>query len=450
MTTQQPKRGTQFLLLAGVFLLGGVVMILLAALLLNINTRQVEGAISPARIVEIADNEMDPAVWGQNFPSQYDSFMKTQIDNMPTKYGGSEPINKLEKYPVLRRLWGGYPFSVDFNEERGHFYSLIDQRETARNRVENADGSITYKQPGACANCHAGEAPILIAEMGWEKFNGTPYAQINDRLEHGGTCNDCHDPKTMQLRITRPAFANAMAARGIDISNATRQEMRTYVCAQCHVEYYFAGENKVLTFPWLNGTNIDEIDQYYTNIGFSDWKHAETGAPMIKIQHPEFELYTTSIHYKSGVSCADCHMPYVREGSLKVTDHWIRSPIHNINNACQTCHKQDETALLERVSIIQDRTALLLRSAEEALTDAIDAIKVAKEAGITDEELKDALWLHRRAQMRWDFIFSENSTGFHSSQESARILADAANLARQAQIAAIKLTPPEKVEARAQ
>lgn len=450
MTTQQPKRSTQFLLLTGAFLLGGVVMILLAALLLNINTRQVEGAISPARIVEIADNEMDPAVWGQNFSSQYDSFMKTQIDNMPTKYGGSEPINKLEKYPVLKRLWGGYPFSVDFNEERGHFYALIDQRETARNRVENADGSITYKQPGACANCHAGEAPILIAEMGWEKFNGTPYAQINDRLEHGGTCNDCHNPQTMQLRISRPAFVNAMAARGIDISNATRQEMRTYVCAQCHVEYYFAGENKVLTFPWLNGTNIDEIDQYYTDIGFKDWTHAETGAPMIKIQHPEFELYTTSIHYKSGVSCADCHMPYVREGSLKVTDHWIRSPIHNINNACQTCHKQDEKALLERVSIIQDRTALLLRSAEEALTDAIDAIKVAKEAGITDEELKDALWLHRRAQMRWDFIFSENSTGFHSSQEAARILADAANLARQAQIAAIKLTPPQKVEARAE
>ncbi len=450
MTTQPPKRSTQFLLLAGAFLLGGIVMILLAALLLNINTRQVEGAISPARIVEIADNEMDPAVWGQNFPSQYDSFMKTQIDNMPTKYGGSEPINKLEKYPVLKRLWGGYPFSVDFNEEGGHYYALIDQKETARNRVENPDGSITYKQPGACANCHAGEAPILIAEMGWEKFNGTPYAQIHERLEHGGTCNDCHDPQTMQLRITRPAFANAMAARGIDISNATRQEMRTYVCAQCHVEYYFAGENKVLTFPWLNGTNIDEIDQYYTDIGFSDWKHAETGAPMIKIQHPEFELYTTSIHYKSGVSCADCHMPYVREGSLKVTDHWIRSPIHNINNACQTCHKQDEKALLERVSIIQDRTALLLRSAEEALTDAIDAIKVAKEAGITDEELKDALWLHRRAQMRWDFVFSENSTGFHSSQESARILADAANLARQAQIAAIKLTPPPKVEARAE
>ncbi len=450
MSAQTPKRSTQFFLLTGAFLLGGAVMVGIALLLLNINTRQVEGAVSPARIVEIAENELDAAVWGQNFPRQYDSFMKTRIDTMPTKYGGSEPINKLEKYPVLRRLWGGMPFSVDFNEERGHYYALIDQKETARNRVVKEDGSITYKQPGACINCHAGEAPVLIAELGWEKFNGTPYAELADRLHHGGTCNDCHDPKTMQLRISRPAFTNAMAARGIDISTATRQEMRTYVCAQCHVEYYFAGEQKILTFPWLNGTNIDEIDQYYTDIGFKDWTHAETGAPMIKIQHPEFELYTTSIHYKSGVSCADCHMPYVREGSLKVSDHWIRSPVHNINNACQTCHKQDEKALLERVSLIQDRTAGLLRSAEAALIDAIDAIKVAKEAGVTDEELKEALWLHRRAQMRWDFVFSENSTGFHSPQESARILADAANLARQAQIAAIKLTPPQKVEARAQ
>ena len=103
--------------------------------------------------------------------------------------------------------------------------------------------------------------------------------------------------------------------------------MRTYVCAQCHVEYYFQGDNKVLTFPWEKGCNIDNIDAYYTEAGFKDWVHAETGAPMIKIQHPEFEMWSSGLHAQSGVSCADCHMPYMREGAVKVSDHWLRSPL---------------------------------------------------------------------------------------------------------------------------
>jgi nitrite reductase (cytochrome c-552) len=240
----------------------------------------------------------------------------------------------------------------------------------------------------------------------------------------------------MELRITRPAFANAMAARGIDLENATRQEMRTYVCAQCHVEYYFAGENKVLTFPWRNGLAIDDIEQYYDDLGFTDWTHAETGASMIKIQHPEFELWSSGLHARSGVSCADCHMPYVRDGSVKVSDHWLRSPLFNINQACQTCHNVPEEQLVERITIIQDTTARLLRQSEEALLAAIDAVVAAREAGATDAQLEAALQLHRAASLRWDFISSENSTGFHSPQESARVLAESINLARQAELAA--------------
>ena len=135
------------------------------------------------------------------------------------------------------------------------------------------------------------------------------------------------------------AFVNAMAKRGIDVAQATRQEMRTYVCAQCHVEYYFAGDDKVLTFPWEKGLTIDDIEAYYTEVGFKDWDHAETNAPMLKMQHPEFEMYSQGLHAASGVACADCHMPYVREGGVKVSDHWIRSPLTNIEDACQTCHR---------------------------------------------------------------------------------------------------------------
>jgi len=194
-----------------------------------------------------------------------------------------------------------------------------------------------------------------------------------------------------------------------------------------------------LVFPWEKGLNIDDIERYYNEYGFKDWTHKETGAPMLKMQHPEFELFTTGLHYQSGVACADCHMPYVREGSVKVSDHWLRSPKVNVATACQTCHNFPEAELTKRIETIQSRTAQLLRSSEEALIAAIDAIVAAREAGATDEELNTALQLHRAASMRWDFISSENSTGFHSPQESARVLADSINQARQAELEAFKV-----------
>jgi len=319
------------------FLAGVLIMAAVAALLTNIQERKAEEAAYPPKVVEIGDKELDPAVWGRNFPSEYDTFQKTQDSTIETPYGGSVPYSKLERVPAMVRIWAGYAFSVDYNEERGHYYALIDQKRTKRQEV--------VKQPGACANCHAAEAPQLIAKMGWETFNLTPYKELQDKLHIGSSCADCHDPKTMALRVTRPAFVNAMKDRGVDVTKATRQEMRTYVCAQCHVEYYFKGENKVLTFPWSKGLSIDDIEAYYDAIGFKDWTHKETNAPMIKIQHPEFETWSSGIHAQSGVTCADCHMPYIRQGAVKVSDHWLRSPFTDVNRACGSCHKQSEQEL---------------------------------------------------------------------------------------------------------
>ena len=398
------------------------------ALLMNINQRQMEALQYPLRIVEIGEDEIDPAVWGQNFPMHYDRFMMTQTNYGETPYGGSEPYSNLERYPAMVRLWAGYAFSIQHNEERGHYYAQSDQAESERVEIVN--------QPGACINCHAAEAPQMIAAMGWEEFNHTPYNDLVDDMHTGSSCSDCHEPDTMALRITRPALLNALEVRGIDIEQATRQEMRTYVCAQCHVEYYFLGDNKVLTFPWSQGLAIDDIEDHYEQYGFTDWTHAETGAPMIKIQHPEFEMWSTGIHARSNVSCADCHMPYIREGGIKISDHWVRSPLTNLNNACQTCHNISEDELYDRVLTIQNNTAELLRSSEEAIVDAIDVLVAAREAGATDEDLAEAQQLHRAAQLRWDFVSSENSTGFHSPQESARVLAHSIDLARQAELQA--------------
>ncbi|MEZ4836435.1 MAG: ammonia-forming cytochrome c nitrite reductase subunit c552 [Caldilineaceae bacterium] len=419
------------LLYGSIFIVAALATVAVAILLLNINDRKHEATEYPLRVVEIAEDELDPSVWGANFPMHYDSFMRTQEDYGQTPYGGSDPYSKIERYPAMARLWAGYAFSIDHNEERGHYYAQIDQAETERVKV--------VSQPGACANCHAAETPQLIESMGWETFNSTPYNDLVGELHFGSSCADCHDPDTMALRITRPALRNALERQGKDVDALSRQEMRTYVCAQCHVEYYFQGENKVLTFPWDNGLAFEDIETYYNESGFKDWTHKESGAPMIKVQHPEFELYSSGIHAASGVACADCHMPYVREGGMKMSDHWLRSPLEHVNQSCQTCHNQSEEELTNRVVSIQNKTAELLRLSEEALLDAIDAIVAAREGGADDTALAEALQLHRNAQMRWDFVSSENSTGFHSPQEAARILGVSIDLARQAQLKAIEV-----------
>jgi nitrite reductase (cytochrome c-552) len=222
---------------------------------------------------------------------------------------------------------------------------------------------------------------------------------------------------------------------------ASRQEMRTFVCAQCHVEYYFKPEKDArrLTYPWHNGLKVEQIEAYYDEVGHKDFTHKTSGASPLKAQHPEFELYSQGIHARSGVACADCHMPYQRSGAVKVSDHWVRSPLLNVNNACQTCHNIDEDELRARVETIQDRTRALMERAEGAVTSLIGEIQVAQQAGATDEQLKPARDLQRKAQFRLDFIFSENSLGFHADQEAARILGESIDYARQGQLEVAKL-----------
>src|SRR5205085_623079 len=226
-------------------------------------------------------------------------------------------------------------------------------------------------------------------------------------------------------------------------SDASRQEVRSFVCGQCHVEYY-CGPKATLFFPWNEGLKVEQIEHYYDGYKFADghrfydWQHAETGAEVLKAQHPEFELWSQGIHARSGVACADCHMPYKREGAVKVSDHWVRSPLHNINRACQTCHNHSEKELEQRIYAIQDRTKSLLNDGEKAVVDLIKEIKKAQELGGHGKDLEEARKLQRRAQWRLDFIAAENSMGFHAPQESAKVLAQAIDFARQGQLRAYR------------
>jgi nitrite reductase (cytochrome c-552) len=425
------------------------------ALLVNIFERKQEARNPFFRVVELTDETEDPEIWGKNFPLQYDGYRRT-VDQLRTRYGGSEAVprtpsaadprsivaqSRLEEDPRLKTMWAGYAFATDFREERGHAYMLEDQTFTERQHVA--------KQPGTCMHCHASVylpykrlgGGDLVA--GFERMNQMPYAEARKLVSHPVACIDCHDATTMQLRVTRPGFIEGIRAlkasqgtAGYDVNTmASRQEMRAFVCGQCHVEYYFKGPEKRLTYPWEKGQKADDILAYYETNGFCDWVHAESGAPVLKAQHPEFEMWNQGIHARSGVTCADCHMPYQREGALKISDHHVRSPLLNINRACQTCHHWPEDELRSRVFTIQDRTFQVRNLAMDALVGLIADIKAARAAGMTDQQLQAARDEQRRAQFLLDFIEAENSMGFHASQEAMRVLALSLDHARKGQLA---------------
>ncbi|HQX09159.1 MAG TPA: ammonia-forming cytochrome c nitrite reductase subunit c552 [Thermoflexales bacterium] len=458
------------------FVIFGVLALLTAGVLLlmqSVSERQREGRQDAFRVVPLTEDVVDPAVWGQNYPNQYDSYKRT-VDVQRTRYGGSEAIQKLDDDRALRVIFNGYAFGTDYREERGHAYMLIDQNDTERVKQ--------FKQPGACLNCHASVAPAFYQKgveagapasdraaaikKGFDVVNVMPYADAAKLVQHPITCNDCHNPENMQLRITRPAFLagidalakskdavphlpsierwRAAGSKGDFNPNleATRQEMRSFVCAQCHVEYYFKGAEKTLTFPWQNGLKVEQIASYYDAVGWKDWVHKDSGSNSLKAQHPEFEMWSQGVHAASGVACADCHMPYERVGAVKASDHWVRSPMLNINNACQGCHKFSETELKNRVTTIQDRTRALMTRAEDAVVGLIQDLAKAKAGGATDAQLAKAQDLQRTAQWRLDFVAAENSMGFHAPGESARILGESIDYARQGQIELLKVVKP--------
>jgi len=481
--SQETKHSRWFEGRLGYWLLVAVVAVVAAgvtALLMNISERKAEQRRPFIRVVDVTDNDTDPAKWGRNWPAEYDSYRKTALKTS-TKFGGhagSEalPQEKIDRDPWLKRMFLGYAFAIDYRDRRGHAYMLDDQEATKR---------LTKPQSGSCLHCHASIMPVYRelgagdAMAGFEKTFKLSYQELSQKLHDTGhahpvSCPDCHDPSSMALRVTRPGFINGIhalaesdapvpAMPSIEIwragsrkepydpnRDASRNELRSFVCGQCHVEYYCGGKMP-LTFPWAKGLGADEAEAFWDGAkfpdgsAFYDYKHEETHASILKAQHPEFEMWSQGIHARSGVSCSDCHMPYMREGASKVSDHWVRSPLLNVNRACQNCHRASEQEMQARVATIQSRNYELLQRGGAAIVDLIDAVVAARKAGANEEALVPALNLQRRAQWRLDYIAAENSMGFHAPQEAARVLGEAADYARQGQLAALRARAPELV-----
>ena len=320
---------------------------LLGLLTHSIVERRSETKLLYQMVKEIPEDETRNEVWGANFPREFESYKNTLDTTFKSAFGGGAMRDALEEDPRLVILWAGYGFSKDYNQGRGHYWAVKDIRNTLRTGAprDANDGPM----PGTCWTCKSTDVERLMKKEGIAEFYKATWAKWGTEINNPIGCKDCHDSKTMNLRISRPALIEAYQRMGKDISKATHQEMRSLVCAQCHVEYYFAGKEKYLTFPWDKGLAVENMEEYYDEVNHVDWVHTLSRAPMLKAQHPDWEIFMTGTHAKRGISCADCHMPYKSEGGTKFTDHKIQSPLNNIANACQVCHRESESSLISYV-----------------------------------------------------------------------------------------------------
>ena len=424
MTSVGNSQRHSWILWLGWILFFGLLVISFALGLLgtSITIRRVE-SISRPPLQPIAEGESDSSKWAVNYPRQYDRYRRMLESDTRTKFGGSFPRDYLEETPTLVILFAGVGFAKDYLQARGHTRSREDVLHTKR---------LTPASPGTCWTCKSADVPRLLLTIPPERFYSTPFKDLAAEMNHPVGCLDCHDPATMQLTITRPALKEALIAQGRDLTTISHQEMRSLVCAQCHVEYYFRPEDKYLIFPWEKGTSLEAIETYYEERNFADWTHSISKTPLVKIQHPDYELYLTGIHAYRNVACADCHMPYRTEGGTKFTDHHVRSPLLNIHNSCQVCHRWSEEEIRTRVEGIQSKIRSVRDLVETNLCEAHLYTAAAMESGATEQELAPIRAAIRKAHIRWDFVAAANGMGFHSPAESLRILAEGLHYAHQA------------------
>lgn len=417
----------------GIFLASMVVVFLLGLLAASITERRAEIATIVAnRIDNIEPGDTRSENYKNNFRREYDTWTKTQNMDYRSKYNGNMMQDALEDRPAMVILWAGYAFSKDYNAPRGHMYALEDNRNTLRTGTPENEGD--GPQPAACWVCKSPDVPRYMHEHGIEEFYTHKWGDLGSEIVNPVGCATCHNTETMNLQISQPSLIQAFEAMGRNIEDATPQEMRSLVCAQCHVEYYFAGDNKVVTFPWKHGMTVEDMEHYYDSIQFTDWTHGLSKAPMLKAQHPDYEVFLLGTHAQRGLSCADCHMPYKSEGGIKYSDHQIMSPLKNVANTCQVCHRDSEENLIKYVYDIQDKANEIRNRIEVELPKAHIMAAKAWEVGASEAEMQKTLQLLRQAQWRWDFSVATHGGSFHAPVEIQRVLAHSLDKSLQAQL----------------
>jgi nitrite reductase (cytochrome c-552) len=419
------------------FVITAVIVFGLGLLTSNIVERRTEALYLDQKKIEIQPFEPRNVVWGQNYPKEYESYMNTRDTSFVSKYNGNAHIDQLAQFPDLVILWAGYGFSKDYNQPKGHVYAVTDVYKTLRTGAPT--GPEDGPMPATCWTCKSPDVPRLMNDKGVKEFYAGKWSRHGEEVVNPIGCADCHNEKTMNLQISRPALIEAFERQGRDITQATHQEMRTLVCAQCHVEYYFNTKKPFegvpyLTFPWDDGMTAEDMEKYYDAIEFSDWTHALSKTPMIKAQHPDYEVYKLGIHARRGVACADCHMPYKSEGGVKFTDHKIQSPLNNIANSCQVCHRESETELTNSVYANMDRVLEQRGELEHLLVKTHLEAEFAWKLGASEDHMKPVLTDIRHAQWRWDFAAASHGAAFHAPVETIRIISSGIQKAQEARL----------------
>lgn len=433
MSEQKSKKnwiywGIAVVLAVGVFLLG-----LLAA---SITSRKAEKEYTYKPVVKISENESRNEVWGENFRKEYESYLLTGDSTFKSKYNGNNFADALEEDPRMVVLWAGYAFSKDYNKPRGHLNAVKDVYNTLRTGAPKTpqDGP----QPAACWTCKSPDVPRVMAEKGVIEYYKAKWATLGSEIVNPIGCLDCHDPLTMNLRISRPALIEAWERQGKDIKKASLQEMRSLVCAQCHVEYYFDKKKvegaAIVTFPWDNGFTVEEMETYYDSYEFNDWVHPMSKAPMLKAQHPDYEVFKLGIHGQRNVACADCHMPYISEGGQKYSSHHLVSPLKYIDKTCMVCHRESEETLRNNVYDRQEKINEAKIKLEDILVKLHFEAKKAWELGATEPEMKDILKGIRQSQWRWDFSVAGHGSAFHAPIEVLRIMSNGIEIGNNARV----------------
>lgn len=370
----------------------------------------------------------------EDFPREYETWAMTEDTTFKSMYNGSQERDILESFPDIVIIWAGYAFSKNYNTPRGHRHAIEDMRKILRtgNPGIGGDGDI---QPGTCWTCKGPDVPRLIREKGIGAFYGAKWSQWGSEVMNTVGCSDCHDARTMDLKPARPALYEAWHRAGKDVKKASHQEMRSLVCAQCHTEYYFEKDNnQYLKFPQDRGLTCEDAEAYYDSLGFYDYIHPLSKAKILKAQHPGYEMFKQGIHGQRGLSCADCHMPYMQEGGIKYTDHHVQSPLAKIDRTCQTCHRQDAETLRQNVYERQKKVYDFAVKVNHELALAHLEAEFAWKKGATEAEMTKALDDIRKSQWRWDYSLASHGAAFHAPQEVMRLLADAMTYAKDARL----------------
>ena len=374
--------------------------------------------------------------WARYYPRQYSSWMKTKESG--------EILDLLKAYPQLPILWAGYGFAKDYNAPRGHYYAIQSNTNTLRTGAPVDDK--TGPMPTACWTCKSPDVGRLIERDGELEFFTGKWARYGSEIKNSIGCATCHDNETAELRVNVPHLNRGLAAAGLpSFEESTHQQKRSLVCATCHSEYYFkktkytddAGNEKVakvVTYPWKYGLNSEGMEKYYDEVGHIDFKNKISKAPILKTQHPGYEMFLTGIHGQKGVACADCHMPYTQEGSVKYSDHQLQNPLNTMDRSCMPCHRESEEKLKGIVHQKYVRKTQLHIIAMDNLAKAHLETAKAMEVGATDEELKAIRQDIRTGQWKWDYAVASHGAFFHAPEEVLRNLSVANEYAMQARV----------------